>query len=201
MPTNPEYFHEVIKQRRSVRSYKPDAIPPEVLDRILAAACWAPSAMNRQPWKFFVLTDEMRDRLAAIHQPIFEAQEQTIRERLGEEALEIRRKLYSNLGGAPVAIACFTEIQEGNSKKDIISAALACENLVLTAWAEGIASLIMTSSLVMAEEISFLCGVDTKKAELVMVILLGYAEQVPDAPERRKKRVAYASTPADIRQQ
>jgi nitroreductase len=200
MPTEAKTAHDLIRERRSVRSYKSDPIPQDVLERIMASACWAPSAMNRQPWKFFVLTDEMRNRLAAIHQPLFEGMEQSIRERYGEEGVELRRRLYANLGGAPVAVVCFTEIQEGgDSKKEIISASLACENLVLAAWAEGVASLIMTSSLQVSDEISFLCGVDTKKLELVMVILLGYAEQVPEAQERRKKRIVYASKPADIR--
>jgi nitroreductase len=194
-----EIINKVLLERRSVRSFKSDPIPSETLDRILNAAVWAPSAMNRQPWKFFVLSDEMRDRLAAIHQPIFEQQEKAVREKYGEEAVEIRRKLYMNLGGAPVAVVCFTDMLEGSSKKDIISASLACENLVIAAWAEGVASLMMTSSLAMAEEISFLCGVDTGKLEPVMVILLGYAETVPEPAERRKKRIIKASTPADIR--
>ena len=51
-------FYEVIKTRRSVRSYRPDAIPKDVLERVLNAARIAPSAGNRQPWKFIVVTDE-----------------------------------------------------------------------------------------------------------------------------------------------
>lgn len=195
-------FHELCRERRSIRSFKPDPIPREVLDRILESACWAPSAMNRQPWKFYILTDEMRDRLAAIHQGLFnETYAESIRQKYGDEAVEIRRKLYSNLGGAPVAIVCFAEIQEGNSKKDIISASLACQNLVLAAWAEGVGSLMMTSSLAASDEIAFLCGVDTGKLEMVMVILLGFYENIPNPPERRKKRLLYASKPADIRDQ
>jgi nitroreductase len=170
-----------------------------VLDRIMTSACWAPSVMNRQPWKFFVLTDEMRVRLARIHEPLFAAREQSIREQYGDAGVEVRRKLYNNLGNAPVAIVCFTEIPEGDSKKDVISASLACENLMIAAWSEGIASLPMTSSLAVGDEISFLCGVDTRKLEMVMVILLGYAEEFPEPPERRKKRIVYASKPADIR--
>jgi nitroreductase len=200
MPNTAEIVHKVMSERRSVRSFKTDPIPPQVLERIMTSACWAPSAMNRQPWKFFVLADEMRNRLAAIHQPLFEGMEQAIRERYGEEGVEIRRRLYANLGGAPIAIVCFTDLQEGNSKKDVVSAALACENLAIAAWSEGVASLVMTSSLTVSDEISFLCGVETKKLELVLVMLLGYAEAVPAPSERRKKRVVYASTPADIRQ-
>ena len=49
---------EAIGTRRSIRSYKPDPVPREVIARILESAGRAPSAMNTQPWEFFVLTGE-----------------------------------------------------------------------------------------------------------------------------------------------
>ncbi|MFN4226969.1 MAG: nitroreductase family protein [Candidatus Ratteibacteria bacterium] len=51
-------FYEVIKTRRSVRSYKKEMIPEDVLKRILDAARIAPSGSNRQPWKFIIIKDE-----------------------------------------------------------------------------------------------------------------------------------------------
>jgi nitroreductase len=195
-----EKTHELIKTRRSIRRFKTDPIPQDVLDGIIEDALWAPSAMNRQQWKFYILTDEMRDRLASIHHPIFENQEERIREKYGEEGVEKRRYLYTNLGGAPVAVVCFTDFNdEDQLKRDTVSAALACENIALSAWSEGVGCLMMTSSLAMSDEISFLCGVDQDKRALVMVMLLGYPDETPEAPERRKKRIVRAATPQDIR--
>jgi len=58
---------EAIAKRRSIRHYKPDAIPQEVLDRLLNTLRLAPSGSNRQPWKFIVVRDqEMREKLAAV---------------------------------------------------------------------------------------------------------------------------------------
>lgn len=201
MTEDAAYVHELLRTRRSIRKFKPDPISQETLERIMASACWAPSAMDRQPWKFYVLMDEMRDRLATLHQPVFQRMEQAIRDRYGEEGIDLRRRLYMNLGGAPVAIVCFTEKKEENADRDKVSAALACQNLVISAWAEGLGGLMMGSSMHVQDEISFLCGVDSKKMALVVVILLGYPDEQPDPPERRKKRVVYASTPADIRNQ
>jgi len=48
---------EAIKTRRSVRAYKPDALPRELVEKVLEAARLAPSAANRQPWHFFVVAD------------------------------------------------------------------------------------------------------------------------------------------------
>ena len=41
-------FLELIKSRRSIRSYRPDAIPKELLDAVLEAGTYAPSAMGRR---------------------------------------------------------------------------------------------------------------------------------------------------------
>ncbi len=59
-------FYEVIKKRRSVRKYRPDPIPAEVLNRILEAGRIAPSAKNLQPWHFIVVSDaQIKKELAA----------------------------------------------------------------------------------------------------------------------------------------
>jgi nitroreductase len=49
---------EAIKKRRSIRHYKPDEIPEDVLERLLNAMRLSPSGGNRQPWKFIVVRDK-----------------------------------------------------------------------------------------------------------------------------------------------
>ncbi|MCD6521845.1 nitroreductase family protein [Candidatus Calescamantes bacterium] len=58
-------FYTVIEERRSVRSFRVDPIPDDVLLRILEAARKAPSANNFQPWKFIVVKDEEKKRKIA----------------------------------------------------------------------------------------------------------------------------------------
>jgi len=48
---------DAIAARRNVREYRPDPIPAEDLDRIAEAGWRAPSAKNRQPWDFVIVTD------------------------------------------------------------------------------------------------------------------------------------------------
>lgn len=48
---------EVIQKRRSIRRYKEDPVPHAVIEELLAAAQKAPSATNRQPWRFIVVRD------------------------------------------------------------------------------------------------------------------------------------------------
>ena len=57
-------FYEVIRTRRSIRSYKSDPISEDVLDRVLEAVRIAPSGSNRQPWKFIIVSNQgLREKL------------------------------------------------------------------------------------------------------------------------------------------
>ncbi len=51
---------DAIRSRRNVRAYADRPLPPEHLDRILEAGRRSPSALNRQPWDFVVVTDRAR---------------------------------------------------------------------------------------------------------------------------------------------
>jgi len=51
-------FYDVIRTRRSIRSYAPNPIPEDVLNKVLEAARLAPSGHNRQPWHLVVVRDE-----------------------------------------------------------------------------------------------------------------------------------------------
>jgi len=58
-------FYDVVKTRRSIRSYRADPVPQVSLDRVMEAARVAPSGHNRQLWKFYVVKDaEKRRRVA-----------------------------------------------------------------------------------------------------------------------------------------
>jgi nitroreductase len=80
-----EDLHDLMQTRRSVRRFRPDAPPRAVIEAILASAVTAPSASNKQPWRFIVvergetlagMAASVRsaiDRIAAAIEPAFEA--------------------------------------------------------------------------------------------------------------------------------
>lgn len=55
---------EAIRERRSVRAYKTDSVPREIIEEILRLAINAPSANNLQPWEFVVVMNEEKERLS-----------------------------------------------------------------------------------------------------------------------------------------
>jgi len=61
---NYDGFLELVRQRRSVRSFKEDPIPDEQVDKIIEAARFAPSGFNLQPWEFVIVRDgELKNRI------------------------------------------------------------------------------------------------------------------------------------------
>jgi len=58
-------FRQAIRQRRTVRAYRPDKIDLAAIERALEDACWAPSPHHTQPWRFVLLTSEHERRRLA----------------------------------------------------------------------------------------------------------------------------------------
>ena len=60
-------FLELVKNTRSIRRFKPDPVPDDYIDKIIEAACWAPSGFNSQPWEFVVIREpELKEKLIKI---------------------------------------------------------------------------------------------------------------------------------------
>jgi nitroreductase len=110
---------DAIRTRRNVRRFDDRPIPPEALDRIVAAAALAPSSMNEQRWAFVVCRD--RGRLEELS-------------RAGDYMDHVAR--------STAAIAFLTPRAEDVSERESIAFDLgqAVENAMLAAWDLGIGS-------------------------------------------------------------
>ena len=59
MPVN-QNLHHLLRTRRSIRRFKADPIPDSVIESILTTSTYAPSAHNRQPWRFAIVKQKAR---------------------------------------------------------------------------------------------------------------------------------------------
>ncbi len=55
---------KAMNERKSVRAFKADPIPKEMIEEILRLTIHAPSAINLQPWEFIIVTGEEKERLS-----------------------------------------------------------------------------------------------------------------------------------------
>ena len=58
-------YDEVVLGRRSIRGYKPDAVPKALIKEVVEMAMRAPSSLNTQPWNFYVVTGDPLDQIRA----------------------------------------------------------------------------------------------------------------------------------------
>ncbi len=123
---------EAIKSRRSVRSFKSDALPRSELEAILDAAVWAPSGMNAQVWRFTALTRRAHiDRLNGL---IRDSLRDSKIERFKAIAADPKSDLFY---GAPVVVIASGEADGPTSAPDC---ALGLQNMMLAAASLGIGS-------------------------------------------------------------
>jgi nitroreductase len=62
---------QAIKERNSIRAFKPDPVPRALLEKVLAAGMLAPSSANMQPWEFVVICGEEKDKLSQSLRQVF----------------------------------------------------------------------------------------------------------------------------------
>ncbi len=185
---------ETITGRRSIRRYREDAVPRELVLRVLKAARWAPSAHNRQPWRFAVVVTAERKRLLA------EAMGERLRADLTRDGApnELIEKdvgrSYQRITSAPVLfVVCvsmrdmdvYADERRGHAEYLMAtqSAAMATQNLLLAAHALGLGACWMCAPLFVPETVRETLGLDADW-EPQALITMGYP-----AEERTKTRV------------
>ncbi len=146
---------DIIKQRRSVRKYKPDPVPEEEIKYILEAARLAPSWANTQCWHFIVVTDE-------------------------DIKNEIAKDSMPWCARAPVLIAAVADPESPGYKEDIpnylIDIGITLEHLILAATERGLGTCWIGG--LHEEPIKKVLGVPDNLRVPAMVIL-GYPNHEP----------------------
>jgi len=104
-------LYQAIKERRSIRKFKKSPVAKNLLEKIFDIALWAPSGMNRQNWKFFILAGERKKKLVSIAAVSFEYLEPQLQERFADKPkiVEATRRFFKRLGGAPVVVCAYFE--------------------------------------------------------------------------------------------
>ena len=149
---------DVVLDRRSIRRYEQKEIPKVILDKILEAGRQAPSAANKQPWHFIVLTDS-------------------------EIKKELSKGLFNRfIKDAPVAIVGCAHKDLIAGKWSSVSTTIALQNMVVAAWAMGVGSCWIGDFN--EEKVKRLLSI-SESWKIVALISFGYPAE---KPQPRKKK-------------
>ncbi|MEM2920892.1 MAG: nitroreductase family protein [Candidatus Bathyarchaeia archaeon] len=160
--------HEALRIRRSVRAYEERPVPKEALDRILEAGRLAPSARNRQPWHFIVVTDAEKRKVIA------------------------KAPFAKFVAEAPVVIVGLGDAK-ASPRWYMVDVAIALENMVIAATAEGLGTCWIGGFI--EDELRKLLEIP-EDLKIVALVSVGYprmgisSEIPPSRPKRSLQEVA-----------
>lgn len=185
-----------IYERRSIRKYKDIPIPKQDILDIIESAVKAPSAKNRQPWKFIVVEGtEKAEMLDAFRKGI-------LREETGEALLPLSKQHIADakyavkiIEQSPTVIFVVNSLGKGLLAEhtpeervydicNIQSIGAAIENMLLSAAEKGLGSLWICNTYFAYEELTEWLNVE---GELLAAVALGYPDEEPK--ERPRKRI------------
>jgi nitroreductase len=155
---------EAILTRRTIKDFRPDVVPADLLDRALSAGLWAQNHKLTQPWRFAILGPETRRALAAA---------------AGENGPLVLSK------PAIVAVSCALSGDAHQRWEDELAVACAIQNIQLTAWSAGFGMQWSSGKLLRLEGVHALLGLDPAAEKLMGLLFFGFPARTP-APAPRK---------------
>lgn len=184
---------EAILSRRSIRKYKDQPVPDDMLMDILEAGMYAPSAVDLQPWFFVVIkSQDQMQRLYQIMGAVSDKMQPLLEARFvnNPEVVVETTRFLRQLGGAPVCILVFQYKPDYKKTMESIveSVSAAIQNILLAATDKGLGSCWLTAPVEtgMTEELRDTFAPD--KGKLLAVLTLGYPDRNPKAPARKSGR-------------
>jgi len=185
---------EVMERRRSIRKFRSEPVAREIVSELIKFATLAPSAMNRQDWRFsVVLSAEVRDDIARLVRARWDAL--TGDQSGSSEIIGSYAGNFLGFAAAPVLVA--VDVKDtpsvltsllGAQAEDVTgsygSAWLAVENLLLAAEAKQLGACVYTGCNAAAGDILRRLGRPNDR-RLVCLVGLGWPDEKPAAPARK----------------
>ena len=171
-------IHEAIQTRRSIPIVTEQVVPTNLIEKILESGTYAPNHYRTQPWRFFVLRGEGREKLGEVFGDI------TLSKHDEKDFASIEAKVTrskKNPLRAPVIIAVGVEPGKGTNvilKEEYAAVNSAVQNMLLTAHALGLGAIWRTGAICYEPKVSDFFGLSAK-GEIVAFIYLGYSNIEP----------------------
>ena len=176
---------DAIRQRRTIKDFRPDPPPVAVLEKALDAGLWAQNHKMTEPWRFTLLGPETHRRLAESFAGAQAAA-------LGAGAdparqAQVRADALGKLLGKPAVVAVSQRLEGGPAQRREDYAAVACalQNVQLAAWADGVGMQWSSGKIITQGATYAALEIDPAQEELVGLLFFGYPAHVPTAPARK----------------
>jgi nitroreductase len=172
-----------IYERRAVRKYKEQPVDNKLIDEIIAAGRMAPSALNQQVWKFYVVTDA--EEIKRLSFSIAQVAENYFHLSHGIDISKVDDLIFHH---APVVI--FITAPKNNDWGSL-DVGMCSQNMMLAARSLGLDScpIGFATFLHMTDKLSEL-GISNAE-QIQLAIIFGYADEKPELHERKTDNVKF----------
>lgn len=170
-------FMKLAAARRSIRQYEEKDVDDALLRELIDAARIAPSAHNRQPWRFMIVRGAAKEHIA-------KTMEDWIAENRDTAPRYARTSKYTArvVRQAPALILVFRLLDGAREDGDFLSIGAALEHMCLRAQELGLGALWILDTCYTQEEICRYVG--SGNLELCCALCVGYAAEAPEARPR-----------------
>ena len=206
---------ECIKNRMSIRGFKPDPVPQEILQEVIEIAQWSPSYKNSQPWEVIVLSGRKKEELSEMMVGLLEEGKENcpdlpapeawppaedariadlFRKRKEASGIDLSdpkvmvaaKKANFNFYKAPHAIYLFQD--SSLTQWSLFDIGIFAQSLMLAAYAKGLGTVPQAFATDYAQDVKKFLGIPPTK-RLVLGFSIGYPDMESPANAYRTDRV------------
>ncbi|WP_413074832.1 MULTISPECIES: nitroreductase [unclassified Shouchella] len=167
----------IIKERRSIKKFKSDALSTEDIIELLEVAKWAPNHKLTEPWRFLLFADEGKETFIQAYLKSQMGADQSVPEKAQKKATYFRQ----------IPIHLVVVMPEHPRQKtwdeDYGAVSAMIQNFQLAAWARGIGMIWRTNDWIYDPVFREAIGVKDGE-KIIGTLMIGYADFIPEAKER-----------------
>jgi nitroreductase len=178
-------LYEAILSRRTIKDFKPDPVPDDLLARALSAGLWAQNHRLTQPWRFYVLGPQTQRALAEAGA---EAQLRTLAADADAATRgKVREGAVQKLMTKPRIVVVTSRLSSDPflRREDYAATCCAIQNSQLAAWDAGLGMQWHSGKQTEQPQTYMILGIDPATEEIAGFLFFGYPALVPAPPARK----------------
>ena len=164
-------FGEILKGRRTIELFLQTPVPSALVGEAIEAAIWAPNHHVTEPWRFYVLGEDSKERCLALCQKIVTAKK-------GEKAAAFKRQRWSEKPGWMV-VTCRRSEDPLLQQEDYAACCAAVQNFSLYLWKAGVGTKWTTGPITRDKKFFEIIAMDEAAEFVVGLVWFGYPKLTP----------------------
>lgn len=164
-------FAEVLRGRRTIELFLQTPVPEKLILTAIETATWVPNHHVTEPWKFYLLGEETKERCLDLCRDI-------VTDKKGAKAGEFKRQSWSQKPGWLI-VTCRRSEDELLQREDFAACSAAIHALMLYLWKAGVGSKWTTGDITRDARFFDIIGADEAEAFVVGLIWYGYPKLTP----------------------